>query len=410
MYKLLSGLRVIEGASFIAAPSCGLNLLQLGAEVIRFDNIGGGLDYHRWPVSPEGASFYWEGLNKGKKSIAIDLSGPEGRELAVSLATAPGPNAGLFVTNFPVKSFLAHSALAARREDIITVRIMGWADGTSAVDYTVNCALGIPALTGPASLGQAPVNHVLPAWDLLAGATATYSLLAAERQRRETGRGQEIHVPLGELGMATLGNLGQIAEVSATGVDRPRVGNDLFGAFGRDFVTSDGQRLMIVAITAAQWSAVLKALQLGVAIARLESALGVAFARDEGKRFEHRDAIFPLVEAAVSGMTYAEARQAFGQCGVCWGPYQSVKEALDNDPRLSLRNPMFSEVEHPSGYRYLTPGASMNYEGLQRHPAVAAPRLGAHTDEVLSDVLGMSGAEIGKLHDRGVVAGAAPAA
>jgi 2-methylfumaryl-CoA isomerase len=89
MYSLLKGLRIVEGASFIAAPSCGLHLLQLGADVIRFDTIGGGPDFTRWPRAESGASFYWEGLNKGKKSIALDLSRPEGRELALAIATAP---------------------------------------------------------------------------------------------------------------------------------------------------------------------------------------------------------------------------------------------------------------------------------------------------------------------------------
>src|SRR5215211_4854214 len=209
MYDLLKGLRIIEGASFVAAPSCCLHLLQLGAEVIRFDAIGGGPDFYRWPRAENGASFYWEGLNKGKKSIALDLRRPEGRELALRLATAPGENAGLFVTNYPADGFLAHERLAALRPDMITVRVMGWPDGTTAVDYTINCAIGLPAMTGPADSVE-PVNHVLPAWDLLTGASAAYALLAAERFRRASGSGQEIRVPLGDVAMATLGHLGQI--------------------------------------------------------------------------------------------------------------------------------------------------------------------------------------------------------
>ena len=78
--ELLSGLRVVEGSAFVAAPLGGLTLAQLGADVIRFDTIGGGLDYRRWPVTDEGVSLYWAGLNKGKRSIAINLSKPEGRD------------------------------------------------------------------------------------------------------------------------------------------------------------------------------------------------------------------------------------------------------------------------------------------------------------------------------------------
>ena len=79
---------------------------------------------------------------------------------------------------------------------------------------------------------------MLPAWDLLSGATAAYSLLAAERHRRATGQGQEVRVPLSDVAMATLGHLGQVAEVATSGRDRPRMGNELYGSFGRDFVTT----------------------------------------------------------------------------------------------------------------------------------------------------------------------------
>src|ERR1700712_4183107 len=157
MYDLLKGLRVVEGSAFVAAPTCGLYLAQMGAEVIRFDNIGGGPDFRRWPLSEGGDSLYWEGLNKAKKSVAIDLSRPEGRELAQRLAAAPGEDAGLFVTNFPPDGFLSHAKLAALRPDLICVRVMGWADGGPAVDYTVNCAVGLPQMTGPAD-DPRPVN------------------------------------------------------------------------------------------------------------------------------------------------------------------------------------------------------------------------------------------------------------
>ena len=228
VYRLLEGMRVVEGAAFIAGPSCGLYLAQMGAEVIRFDNIGGGPDFRRWPLSQGGDSFYWEGLNKGKKSVAIDMSSAEGRELAVALATAPGPQGGMFVTNFPVDGFLSYAALKARRDDLICLRIMGWADGTSAVDYTVNAAVGVPLMTGPVD-DPRPVNHVLPAWDLLTGAYAAFALLAADRARQATGAGQEIRVPLSDIAVSTLSHLGQVAEVLEAGGDRPRIGNDLLG-------------------------------------------------------------------------------------------------------------------------------------------------------------------------------------
>jgi 2-methylfumaryl-CoA isomerase len=404
MYDLLKGLRIVEGASFIAAPSCGLHLLQLGAEVIRFDPIGGGPDYTRWPLGSKGSSLYWEGLNKGKKSIVLDLARPQGRELAVRLATAPGANAGIFLTNYPARGFLAHERLAAIREDQITVRVLGWADGSPAVDYTINSAVGLPYMTGPPALGDTPVNHVLPAWDLLTGASAAYALLAAERFRRDTGRGQEVRVPLSDVALATLGHLGQIAEVTLTGADRPRTGNELFGAFGRDFVTQDGRRIMIVAITARQWSGLLKALDIGDAVARLETQCGVSFARDEGQRFVHRAPLFALLEQALARRDLASLLPAFDELGVCWGPYQTLTDAVTVDERFS-QSTILSEVAHPSGERYPTTGPAVSFTGLERAAPGRAPKLGEHTDEVLADVLGLPQHEIARLHDQGLVAG-----
>lgn len=406
MYELLKGMRVVEAAAFIAGPSCGLHLAQMGARVIRIDQIGGGPDFHRWPLAPGGgASLYWEGLNKAKQSVALDLTRPEGRDLAARIATAPGDEAGLFVTNFPAEGFLAHGRLSARRADLISVRIMGWPDGRPAVDYTVNSAVGVPLMTGPATQA-APVNHVLPAWDLLAGAYGAFALVAAERARRVTGEGREVRIPLSDLAIASLGHLGQIGEVVTGGHDRPRIGNDLYGAFGRDFVTADGRRLMVVAITPRQWSGLVSLLGLETSVAGLEAELGVSFAKDEGVRFQHRARLIPLFEAAFAGRVAAELTAAFETRGVCWGPYQSLKGALDGDPYFSAANPVLSEVDHPSGWRYLTPGSAASLPGDQRLAPTPAPRLGRDTDAVLGEVLGLSAREIARLHDEGLAAGA----
>src|SRR3569623_3248921 len=104
MYQLLSGLTVIEASSFVASPTAGLYLAQMGAEVIRIDQAGGGPDFRRWPRGPRGFSLYWENLNRAKKSVALDLSSPEGRALMRRLAASTGQ----FNTSYPVDGFLAH--------------------------------------------------------------------------------------------------------------------------------------------------------------------------------------------------------------------------------------------------------------------------------------------------------------
>jgi len=403
MYDLLAGLRVVEGSAFIAGPSCGLHLAQMGAEVIRFDSIGGGPDYRRWPLAPgSDASLYWEGLNKGKKSIAIDLASPEGRELALAIATAPGDNAGLFLTNYPLNGFLSHDALKARRDDIITVRVMGWADGAPGVDYTINAAVGVPMMTGPAD-HAGPVNHVLPAWDLLGGAYAAFAMTSALLRRRASGEGAEIRVPLSDLAATSLSHIGQVAEV-LTGGDRPRLGNDLFGAFGRDFLCADGARLIVIAITPRQWAALVEALDLAAPITALEAELGTAFKRDEGARFIYRNRLFPLFEAAFATRTVVDLQPLFDAGGVTWGRYRTLHEAATTDARLFTGNPQFQTIAHPSGLTYPAAGTAATLGGEARGAVVAAPRLGQHTDEILATILGLDSSAIARLHDKGLVA------
>jgi 2-methylfumaryl-CoA isomerase len=403
MYPILRGLRIIEGSSFVASPLGGMYLAQLGAEVIRFDMIGGGPDHKRWPLAPNGMSLYWEGLNKGKKSVAIDLSRPAGRELAIQLVTAPDPDGGIFLTNYPADGFLSHVRLSTVRADLITVRVMGHADGSTALDYTVNSAVGIPFLTGPQEMGDAPVNNVLPAWDLLTGAYAAFALLAAERFRRLTGRGQEVRAALADVAVSTIANLGQFAEVLATGSDRPRLGNDIFGALGRDFRTCDGKLVMIVALTPRQWKGLVTALGLRAAIKEIEQKQNISFEHDEGLRFTHRGTLLPLIGQAIAQRPLSDLAVAFAAHGVCWGPYQTVSEAVA-DERLVANNPIFSTIWQPSGMTYPVPGSAASFCAMDRSQPVRAPRLGEHTDEILARVLGLNSGAIGKLHDQGVIA------
>ena len=400
MYRLLDGMTVVEGASFVAGPSCALYLAQMGARVIRLDQMGGGPDARRWPIGPNDESLYWEGLNKGKQSIAVDLRKPEGRELAQRIATSGD---GLFVTNFPADGFLGHETLAAIRSDLISLRIMGWADGSPAVDYTVNAATGLPFMTGPAN-DERPVNHVLPAWDLLTGAYAAFALLAAERDRSRSGKGREVRLALSDIAATSLANLGNVAEVSLSGADRPRSGNNLFGAFGRDFLAGDGTRFMIVAITPRQWSGMLAGLGIADAVDALQHELGVDFAADEGARYVHRARLDPLVETGFAQFSAAELEQQFRQAGVTWSTYRTLAEALTSEPRLFADNPIFSPVTHPGGATYSTPGAPARIPSEERTPPVAAPTIGRDTDMILGDLLGLDSGEIARLHDTGIVA------
>lgn len=399
MYQLLNGLSVIEASSFVASPTAGLYMAQMGAEVIRVDQIGGGPDYRRWPVTQANDSLYWENLNRAKKSVALDLGRPEGRELLQALVAATGQ----FVTNFPAEGFLSHAKLAERRADLITVRVMGWADGSPALDYTVNNAVGYPMMTGP---GPEPVNHVLPAWDLLTGAYAAFAMLAALRQRDATGQGGEVRLPLSDVAIGTVANLGGIAEVLHGGENRPRLGNAVYGLFGRDFVTRDGVRTMIVVVTHRQWANLIEALGLGDAVAAIEAARCVSFAKDDGLRFDHRDVLYPLFSGGIAARDHADLAVAFDKGGLVHSAYRTMLDAA-HDPRLVRDNPMFTAAEmapaNPSGFAYPAAGPFATLPQMERGAPQAAPRNGAHSEEILATRLGLDGAALGKLIDDGVV-------
>ncbi|MGB7307063.1 MAG: CoA transferase [Burkholderiaceae bacterium] len=410
MYSILNGLQIVEASSFVAAPSCAMHLASLGARVIRIDPIGGGLDFNRYPRAHNGASLYWEGLQKNKQSIAINLREAAGRELAAEIITAPGENAGLFVTNFPRDGFLSHERLSKKRSDLITIRVQGWADGRSGLDYTINAITGYPYNTGPEET-TGPVNHVMPGWDLLTGALGGMHLLAAERHRRSTGLGQEIALPLSSVAISSLGALGQLAEVEVLGQNRPRLGNNVFGAFGRDFETRDGRHVMVVAITPKQWDSILDSLKIRDQITRLETQHQLDLRTDEAERFEHRDLINPLVSQAIAAQPYDAIAQLFDDYSVCWGPYQSLEESMASHEELQAEHPMMSTLTHPSGARYRTPGNPAQYSGQAQQTPRPASALGADSVQVLSDTLGLSQAAIGQLIQSGIVAtAAAPAA
>lgn len=403
MYGILNGLRVIEASSFIASPSAGLYLAQLGAEVIRVDTIGGGPDYNRWPKSNEGASFYWEGLNKGKKSITVNIGTDQGKSLLQDLACAPGKNGGILLTNFPQSGFLSYKTLAEKRADIIVARVMGQSNGGPALDYTVNCALGYPLMTGPQSLSDdEPVNHVLPAWDLLAGAYAAFSLLAADKHRVATGEGGEYKIPLTDIGVTAMANMGQLAEVLYQDGNRSRHGNQLYGAFGKDFKTADGKRMMIMAITPRQWRGLLSVLEIEQQVSEIESARGVTFAKDEGVRYQHSDALYPVIESRVCLRQAAELQSALDAVGGCWGEYQSMREAAE-DEDLVKNNPIFTEIKNPSDFTYPTPGSALTITDQKRGTATVAPHLGQHSGSVLQSVLGMDKDRVSDLVSQGVV-------
>ncbi len=244
----------------------------------------------------------------------------------------------------------------------------------------------------------------MPAWDIATAYLAAINLLAAERHRRLTGEGQQVKLALADVALAAVGNLGFIGELHVNHETRGRNGNYLYGAFGRDFVSSDGQRVMIIAVSAKQWEGLLKATGLGNEVAALAARMGLDFA-NEGDRFSARRELCVLLEPWFATQPFAQLAKVFEECGICWDKYQTVRELVENDPDCSPDNPIFSNIEQPGIGTYPVCGTPMYFSKMERQPPRPAARVGQHTDEILADVLGLDSAAIGRLHDQGIVAG-----
>jgi 2-methylfumaryl-CoA isomerase len=407
MSRPLEGLHVVECASFVAGPTGGMTLAQLGADVVRVDPIGGGSDYRRWPVAGNGTggaeaeSYYWASLNKGKRSVAIDMRAPAGRELLTALVTAPGPDRGVLVDNVVGRRWMANEVLTAQRPDLIHVRVQGYPDGRPAVDYTVNAEVGIPQITGPEE-GGAPVNHVLPAWDFTTGLSVSTAVLAALYDRARTGRGAYVELALSDVALAGVANLGWLSEAAERGRERPRHGNHVYGSFGVDFACSDGQRVMVVALTEGQWDALRKVTGTAGVFAALETALSADLTQ-EAERYRLRETIAAILRPWFAARNLAQVSEELDAARVLWGRYRGMTEVVA--AHREGAHPVLVDMTLPGGAGAITARSPMRWNGDHGGPG-EAPELGRDTEQVLAELLGLDAAEIGKLMDTGTVAGA----
>jgi 2-methylfumaryl-CoA isomerase len=391
----LAGVRIIEISSFVAVPLAGMTLAQLGAEVIRVDPVGGAADYHRWPLTSDGESIYWAGLNKGKRSVAVDVRSPEGQDLIQQLII----DSGVLITNVAGRQWHSYDTLASSRPDLVHVEVSGRADGGTGVDYTVNAGIGFPLVTGPVGLA-APVNHVLPAWDVACGIYTALAVTAALRHRDATGNGERISIPLENVALATAGNLSFLTEVMVNGTPRERIGNSIFGQYGQQFASGDGASFMVVALTERHFRDLTEITGTTKAVAALGEALGADFT-DEGDRYRHRDALTGLFTVWFTDHTADEIAAALSATSILWERYRTFTDVVTDDKVTA--NALFTELDQPRIGRYLAPGLPLSIGGVYP-PAVPSPALGDHTAVVLHERLGLTADEIDGLVASGTVA------
>ena len=399
--SILHGMRVFESSAFVALPLAGMQLAQMGAEVIRFDNLGGGLDQYRRPLAPNGESLFWHGLNKGKKSFAVNLKSERGRELVSDLITSDGDDSGLFITNLRVPGWTDYESLKKKRKDLVMVTLKGDRHGGPEVDYTVNPSIGIPNITG-AEGSLEPVANALPAWDCIAGNMVVSSLLAAERDRLRSGKGQNVEFALKDAAAAIVGHLGMIGEATISDEQRGKSGNSLYGAYGQDFECSCGGRVIVIGLTLRQWRGLLKAMDKTDEIKKLEEELNVSL-DDEGRRWVHRHEINDIFRPWFAKRKIIEFEKGFNDLGLTWSQFRTMKEAIDEDGDTFADNPMFETQDFDGIGKYMVPRSPVEFSNHLAISPEKPPKLGQHTEEILADIMGLGSGEIGVLFDSGIV-------
>jgi len=199
-----------------------------------------------------------------------------------------------------------------------------------------------------------------------------------------------------------MANSGSMAEMLYRGDDRERLGNAIWGAFGRDFRSRDGRRFMVAALTAKQWVGLVEAFGVQAEIAALEAKLGVNFTDGDDPRFKNRHELFALFQSVAEQNDYDELARRMGAAGTTFERYRTMHEA-SNDPALVSDNPLFGpSPSNPSGFEYPAPRSFANIPSRPANEPAPAPYLGQHTEEILAERLGLSTGAIGALVDRDI--------
>jgi 2-methylfumaryl-CoA isomerase len=225
------------------------------------------------------------------------------------------------------------------------------------------------------------------------GLHAAIGILAAERRRRIHGTGGLVNIALYDVALAMVGNLGLLAEAQVNHVERERIGNYLYGGFGRDFRTRDQYAIMVVALTARHWNDLMKVTGLADTVDQLAGILGADFSTDDD-RFRYREVVADLLRPWFESRDADEIERQLTGTAVLFSRYRSVADLVgDGCPGLDA-HPMMAEVDQPGIGRFFAPGSPLEFAGSSARPARTAPVLGEHTADVLSEILGLSGPEL----------------
>jgi len=392
----LEGVIVLEAAQIMAGPFCGMLLADMGADVIKVERPGSGDDTRRMgPAFLGGEAAAFLAINRNKRSVALDLKSEGGRGAFRRLAT----RADVLIENYRPGTLeslgLGYADLKDRNRGLIFCSISGFGQTgpyreRGGFDLVAQGMSGIMSVTGEP--GGPPVKVGVPITDLNAGMYGAYGILCAYIQRLKTGQGQWVDTSLLEAGIAY--TFWESAQYWSTGeVPGPMGSAHRLSAPYQALRTRDGY-VNLGAANQATWET------LCAALGRPDLAEDPRFKAPTDRR-EHYRGLGDLLEAILVRETTAHWLDLFERAGVPAGPIYDLSQVY-RDPHVLARG-MLADVEHPTAGRISQIGIPVKLSATPGRIARPAPRLGEHTDEVLSWA-GYSPAEIGALRTQGAIA------
>jgi crotonobetainyl-CoA:carnitine CoA-transferase CaiB-like acyl-CoA transferase len=394
----LSGLRVLDLTRVLAGPTCTQMLGDLGAEVIKIERPEAGDDTRGFapPFVPNTKeSAYFVGVNRNKKSVTLDIAKPEGQAIMLKLLE----HCDILVENFKVgalaKYGLGYEQLAKTHPRLIYCSITGFGQtGPYAprpgYDALIQAMGGVMSLTGDPN--GSPQKVGVPVADLFAGLYGCIGILAAVNHRNNTGQGQQIDIGMLDTHVAWLANQGM--NYLATGENPPRLGNQHPNiAPYQEFPTKDGYIILAVG-NDPTFERFCKAFGQAALLADPRFATNPI-------RVQNRQLVTDTLTPVMKSKTTAEWIEALEALKIGCGPINTLEQVFA-DPHVQARE-MVVEMAHGSGETVKVIANPVKLSATPPSYRSAPPVLGEHTQNVLTDVLKMSAADIAALKEKGIL-------